>query len=357
MEGLRRNGVEVVECHESLWHGVEDRVRTASGGWKKPSFWWRVLRTYSRLLWKFRRIGDFDILWVGYPGQFDVFLAWLLARIRRTPLVWDIFMSIYLVALELELEQRSPFTVKMLRFFERIALRLPDLLIQDTPQYVQWLHNTYNIPVEKFRLVPIGVDDRNFHVIPVAKRNDNIFRVVYYGTYIPNHGVGYMIEAARLLNEDKSIHFDFIGQGPDQPMAQALAKRYNLQNTRFIDWMEKADLVKHVAHCDVCLGTFSTTRQSLMTVHNKIYEGMAMKKVVLTGDSPAVRSQFSHCEHIFLIERRNPASLADAIRTLRADPELRSKLVANGEQMFREHFDVRHIGERAAGHLRELISK
>jgi hypothetical protein len=33
IEGLRRNGVEVVECHERLWHSLEDRVQVASGGW------------------------------------------------------------------------------------------------------------------------------------------------------------------------------------------------------------------------------------------------------------------------------------------------------------------------------------
>ena len=31
VEGLRRNGVEVIECHEKLWEGIEDRVQAASG--------------------------------------------------------------------------------------------------------------------------------------------------------------------------------------------------------------------------------------------------------------------------------------------------------------------------------------
>ena len=33
IEGLRRNGVEVVECHALLWRRIEDRVAVASGGW------------------------------------------------------------------------------------------------------------------------------------------------------------------------------------------------------------------------------------------------------------------------------------------------------------------------------------
>ena len=36
--GLRLNGVEVIECHATLWHGIEDRVETTKGGWRKPAF-------------------------------------------------------------------------------------------------------------------------------------------------------------------------------------------------------------------------------------------------------------------------------------------------------------------------------
>ena len=36
IEGLRRNGVEVVECHAALWGGIEDRVKLARGGWAGP---------------------------------------------------------------------------------------------------------------------------------------------------------------------------------------------------------------------------------------------------------------------------------------------------------------------------------
>ena len=75
IEGLRRAGVEVIECHETLWHGIEDRVQVTSGGWISPAFLWRVLRTYGHLLAKYLKMGPYDIMVVGYPGQFDVYLA------------------------------------------------------------------------------------------------------------------------------------------------------------------------------------------------------------------------------------------------------------------------------------------
>ena len=82
MNGLRSQGITIIECHSNLWESVDDRVRAASGGWLHPSFWWRVIKTYVTLLHRYLRIGDYDVLLVGYPGHLDVFLAWILVKIK-----------------------------------------------------------------------------------------------------------------------------------------------------------------------------------------------------------------------------------------------------------------------------------
>lgn len=357
IEGLRRNGVEVIECHERLWRGLEDRVALISGGWMRPGFWWRALRTYARLLRRYRRVGDYDVLIVGYPGQFDVFLARLLSRLRHRPLVWDIFMSIYLIALERGLTEESHTTVNLIRQVERMACRLPDLLILDTTEYVAWFRAIHAVPSERFRLVPTGADDRIFKPVANECADDGLFRAVYYGTFIPNHGVEYIVEAARLLTDDPTISFELIGEGPDRDKAVALTQCYDLSNVDFVGWLSKEELMKRVSKADVCLGVFGITPQSLMTIQNKIYEGLAMAKPVITGDALAVRQALVHGEHLYLCERANPQALADAVRILKANADLRRRLAEGGYRLYREVFDLQHNGARYAAHLRELIER
>ena len=105
--GLRAQGVIVDECHSPLWHGVADRVAQAGGGWKRPAFWGRVLRAYWRLLRAHARTPPYDVLLVGYPGQFDVYLGRLLSRLRRRPLALDVLMSLHLIAEERGLTRRA----------------------------------------------------------------------------------------------------------------------------------------------------------------------------------------------------------------------------------------------------------
>lgn len=355
LEGLRRNGVIVLECHEPLWSGIEDRVRVASGGWFHPRFAWRVLRVYGRLLGRYLKMPEHEVLIVGYPGQFDVFLARLLSWLRHKPLVWDIFMSIYLIAVERGLDKHSRLSIRLLRGLEWLATRLPDRLIIDTPEYAAWFQATHQVALNQFRLVPTGADDRIFKPAAKPASDNGFFYVIYYGSFIPNHGVKYIVEAARRLAHTPAIHFELIGNGPDKEPASRLAQDYGLSNITFISWLDQAELINRVARAAVCLGAFGTTPQSLMTIQNKVYEGLALAKPVITGDSPAVRRTLQHGEHVYLVPRADPEALARAIETLHLDHTLQARLALSGYQLFKESFTVEALGEQMRRHLEEVV--
>jgi glycosyltransferase involved in cell wall biosynthesis len=357
IEGLRRNGVKVIECHEQLWHGTEDRVQVASGGWLRPAFWWRVTRTYLRLLWRYRHAEDYDVMVVAYPGQLDVFLARVLTWLRRKPLAWDILMSLYLILLERELSAQGQLASRLVHRLEKIACHLPDLLIVQTAASANWFHANYGIPPDRCYLVPIGADDRIFEPAYTEETGSDVFRVLYYGSFIPNHGVQYIVQAARLLADDKTISFELVGAGPDRSKAIELARQYALANVIFTDWLEKQALGLRIARADVCLGIFGVTPQSLMTLHNKVFEGLAMAKPVITGDSPAIREFLTHGEHVYLCERANPRALAEAIRALHGDVALRRRLAQQGHAAFvAGGYGLAGLGQRMRTALDDLIA-
>jgi glycosyltransferase involved in cell wall biosynthesis len=357
IEGLRLNGAEVIECHVPLWKGVEDRVRAASAGWLRPSFWLRVLAAYGRLVDVHRRIPGYDVMVLGYPGQFDVYPARLLSRLRRTPLVLDVFMSTSLIAQERGLVSRHPISGRLLFWLEKQAYRLPDLLIQDTPDYVDWLCGVFGLDADRFRLVPTGADDRIFHPFDSARPLDGTFHVVYHGSFIPNHGVPAILGAAHLLQGQPTISFELIGDGPDREAAERQVKEWRLANVQFTPWLAQEALVERLARADLCLGAFGTTPQSMMTVHNKIYEALAMRLCVVTGDSPAIRRAFEHGKELWLCERLDPGSLAAAILLLEADPALRRSLAESGYQAFRAQYTVAALGVRLCQHLEALMER
>lgn len=350
-EGLRRNGVRVTECHAPLWRGIEDRVAAVEGGFRRLGFLGRVVVAYAKALGSWLCAGDHDILMVGYPGQFDVFLARILATLRGRPLVMDVFMSIWLVAKERGLGG----VTDALRVVERTALSLPDRLLHDTAPYVDWLHRTHRTDPRRFRLVPTGADDRLFAPTGAVPEKDGRFRVLFHGTFIPNHGVETIVHAAHLLRDETDVRFEFVGDGPTRPAAEEIAREHALKNVRFTGWMDSADLAVKMETSHVCLGSFGTTPQSLMTVQNKIFEGLAMARPVISGDGPAVREALVSGRDLLLVGRRDPAELAAAILRLRDEPGLVERLAREGHARFLESYTVEAIGRTTRGWLEELL--
>ncbi len=354
ISALQSAGVDVIICHENLWHSIEDRVRVTAGGWRSPKFWWRVIKTYTRLIFKSFFIEEFDVMVVGYPGQFDVFLARIICSLKKKPLVWDVFMSLYLVAIERSLEASRHSAVNFLRRIERKALRIPDLLIQDTPQYVAWFLETYGIDADRFRLVPTGADNSIFKPIDDAGGKNDMFRVLYFGTFITNHGLDHIIDAAKVLAFRDDIEFLFIGVGPEKERIVHKAKTEKLENVNFLDWCSQAELVEQIGSADICLGAFGSTSQSLMTVQNKIYECMACGKAVITGISPAVQDQFADEGELKMCER-NGKSIAEAILYLKENPNLIQRISHQARQSFLDNYSVNALGKIFRAHLETVL--
>lgn len=354
ISALKSAGVDVAICHEALWKSIEDREHVTAGGWLSPKFWWRVIRTYTRLIGKSFLIGKFDIMVLGYPGQFDVFLARIICFLKKKPLVLDVFMSVYLIAIERKLEKPKHSAVNFLKKIEKKALEIPDLLIQDTQQYVNWFFDTYSIDSNRFRLVPTGADDNIFKPSEQPAVKKDKFQVLYYGTFIPNHGLDHILEAVKLLLSRDEIEFLFIGEGPEKPRIVLKAEKEKLKNVIFMGWCSQVELVKQIGLADVCLGAFGNTPQSLMTVHNKIYECMACGKTVLTGTSPAVQYQFTDEIELKMCERTGE-SIAEAILYLKENPEVRERIGISARQSFIEKYSINALGRTFRSHLENLI--
>lgn len=356
IHGLRENGVIVHECHATLWHSVADRVEQAGGGWRHPRFWGRVIRAYWSLFRAHAKTPEYDIMLVGYPGQFDVYLGRLLSWWRRKPMALDILMSLHLIAEERGLTKKSPLTGKLIFWLEKFGLKLPDLLIADTPEYQTYYTDKYNLANSEFQLIPLGVDDRIYSPRPHLHPPDDYFRVLYYGTFIPLHGVETILTAAALLQDQPQIRFDFYGDGQEKPKAEQLAKELGLKNVQFCGWIEKEKLPDEIAKSHICLGVFGTTKQSRCTIQNKIWEGMMMQRPVITGDAETIRAELDHKKHVYLVERANPKALMDAILELEATPELRCRMVEAAYKRVQQN-TIKSIGKKISNALSATLQK
>lgn len=347
---LESAGCEISECHVDLWGRREDRI-VREGKMKSVA---RALIAYPMLVWKFLRTPPVDIVFVPYPGHFDVPLLSLLCRLRRWPLIFDTFISLFdTIVLDRKLAPpRSPLGW-MSRGADAAACRMATLCLTDTPAHATYFAKTSGRSVKDFRVLWVGAREDLFVPHPEIEPRKNL--VVFYGSFIPLQGISTIIEAARLL-ESSGVAFRIIGDGQESPAIDALIGEYGVTNVERVGRVPLERLPLEIAAATICLGIFGTSDKAKRVVPHKLYEAVAVGRPVITGDTPAIRSAFEKDE-VYRVPVGSPEDLATAIEYLINNAEIRETLAASGHAKFRSHYSEGALVKLLHSHLNATVER
>jgi glycosyltransferase involved in cell wall biosynthesis len=322
-DGLRANGVEVEEIHASVWEGIEDKSQVAAFG-AKLSVLLRWLLAYPRLLWRLARSERPDVILIGYPGLLDALLVATLARTRRIPVAWDVFLSLYdTICEDRRLLEPSSIAARMLRWLERAALRRGHLLFMDTVAHARRLERLFNLPEGSCDAVWVGVETQFFRPrAPTEIMRGRSTRVLFYGQFIPLHGIDTIVAAASLLR-DQPIEWHLVGTGQEAGRIRKLLAEDPLPKVRWTEWLDYAQLNLHLADADLCLGIFGTSEKAASVIPNKVFQIVAAGRPLITRDSPAIRELLTPSPPCaYLVPPGDARALADAVLAYsRASPD------------------------------------
>ena len=351
----KRNGDNVVECHEPFWELSREKQHLFSVKSLIQSVF-KISAIYLRLIIKYFQIKGHDVVIVGYNGYFDMPLAKLLAKLRRKPLIFTPVFPLYETLVEdRKYVAKSSLKAKIIHKIDEIGCRLADLIIIETDEYLNYYHEEFAVPKEKFFKIPLGADEATFFPRKTPKVSSEHVKVLFYGKFIPLQGIQYIIEAAKLLESDTNVEFEIIGSGQLSEEIRTLAKKLEIKNVSFIEWVDYEKLPLHIHNADICLGIFGDTPKSMRGIPIKVYETLAMKKPVITGDSPAAREVFSNKSNAILCEMANAKALAESILLLKQDKDLRDKIAKEGHKLYHDLFSSERIARDLAIALKQCI--
>lgn len=182
----------------------------------------------------------------------------------------------------------------------------------------------------------------------MARKTDlkNKFTVGFHGTFIPLQGVQFIIRAAKELEHDREIVFEVVGSGQKHEEIISLAKELGLKTVNFVGMVPLDELPVRIRKPDICLGIFGDTQKALQVIPNKVYECIAMRKPVITSDTPAIRELFTDRENILLCRVADSKDLADKILVLKKDKKLMKKIAEGGYNLYKEHATPKVIAEK-----------
>lgn len=180
--------------------------------------------------------------------------------------------------------------------------------------------------------------------------------IVSVGNINPIKGYEYFIEAAAILSKiDKNLNFWIVGKNYKNQIKyfqklQRLTQDKGLDNFRFYGPSSEVRTVLKAADIYVCSSIAEASPIS-------VWEAMSMKKAIVSTDVGDVKRFVKNDDSGFIVPIRDSKALADRIKMLIQDANLREKLGERARSIAIESLDISICAKRHMEIYTEILSK
>jgi GT2 family glycosyltransferase/glycosyltransferase involved in cell wall biosynthesis len=349
----RAAGFDVCEIHVALWEKTRDKDASyfAPLGLLRLAGAW--IAAALKLVWRWRTSGGTAVVIVGFNGQLDVLLLRLLTLRYGPRIVYAPLVSVTETLVEDRRRySRDGLVARSFRALDRLCCRAADIVVADTREHRRYFVERLGVDPGRVVVCHLGADNATFRplpdIAPASERGDPV-EVLYFGQYLPLHGLDVVVDAVGRLSTRKDLRFTFIGTGEERPRIQRLVEA-SRANAEFRDWVPYDELGARIARADIVLGVFGASEKARMVVPNKVYEAALVGRAILTADTPAIREVFTDGDDIALC-RADGAELARRIVELASDAAKRHALGEAASRLMRTCFSDEALGRAWAGPL------
>lgn len=298
-----------------------------------------------------------DLVWVPVCRQRDILAACRWAHRRGVKVLFDPMISAWdKKVLEQMKWKAEESRAKKLHAHETVLMNAPDMVTWDTSCHLEFCAKQFGVPREKLRVLLTGTDETVFKPSEGERveKGGSVsvpFKVLYHGAYLPLHGTEYIVEAAR-MTQDEGIQWDFLGWGAYKAATEA--KAAGIKNIRFLDKVPYTDVPKVICAHDVVLGVFGTTEKASRVIGNKVYECMACARPTINEFCTGYPPEAKDCRAIKFIPPGDAKAIADAVRAYRDDWANRDAYFAEARAFFEKHLSMKVIKTQLAQILADM---
>lgn len=305
----------------------------------------RYFETLLRLL-AVRLFRDPDCYILGFRGYE---IQWLVRLITLgKPLILDHLMSPYdsLVREKRQIAEEG-IIAKLLYVYEKSTLKCSDAVLTDTAAHQVYFSQLFQVDPGKIHAIPVSTDEELFKRSSVGGRGEErSFRVLFYGSLLPLHGVDIILEAASILR-DKPILFVIVGgKGRSLASFRKQIDDLDLSNVIHKRWVDYDRLPQLIMTADLCLGgPFGNTGQARRVIAGKTFQFLAMEKATVVGRTDQAHG-FEDRKNCILVNQGDAEELASAIAWAFAHKDKLGEIGQRGRELYVTDYSIDIVKSR-----------
>lgn len=278
--------------------------------------------------------GSFDVAVVGSSALFLGLTAYALSHLRRIPWVLTV-TDLWPDTAVAQGQLASPGLIRLTERLATFVYARADAIVGVTQSICDALVKK-GIPEEKVLHIPNGTDTVLFSpsADSTADRNalgvEDKFVVMYAGTMGLAQGLDVVLDAAKLLQDERAVQFVLVGDGVDKSSLVNKARREGIGNVSFVDRQPRSKMPSLLNAADVVLVTLRKQPLFEGALPSKTSEALACARPVVMTIAGEAAELLERAEAGLAVEPDCPAALADAVRRMKAHPELAADMGRKG---------------------------
>ncbi len=323
------------------------------------SFVHRVLSFVSFMISSFTvglGVEDVDLVWGTSPPIFQGVTAWLLARLKGKPVLFEVrdLWPAFAIAVGV---LHNPLLIRASLWLERFLYQHADRVMVNSPGFIQ---HVLQRGARWIELIPNGADTAMFDPqsegteFRAFNHLEDKFVVLYAGAHGLSNDLNVVLEAANLLRKNRAIHFLFVGDGKDKALLRARAEELQLDQVSFFPPVPKSGMGEVLAGADACIAILKPLEMYKTTYPNKVFDYMAAGRPVVLAIDGVIRAVVEAADAGIAVPPGDPAALADAVRQLANDPARARQMGLSGRQHIEKNFDREKLAQKLVLLLQEM---
>lgn len=298
--------------------------------------------------WASLLVPNVDVVWGTSPPIFQVVTAWLIARLKRIPLLFEVRDLWPAFAIQVGV-LKNPILIRLSEGLERFLLKRADCVVVNSPGFISHVKERGAQWVE---CIPNGADLALFDQMnrEVNQRPryglEGKFVVLYAGAHGLSNDLGTVLSAADQLKQFPDIRIVFVGDGKEKPALIQQAVQMRLPNVIFLDAVTKREIPAILAMADACLAILKPIPLYGTVYPNKVFDYMAVGKPIILAMEGVIRQLVEQAQAGIIVTPGDATALAQAILTLKNQPVIAQAMGQNGRKLIENEFNRQSLAQR-----------
>ncbi|MBD5307440.1 MAG: glycosyltransferase family 4 protein [Bacteroides sp.] len=185
-----------------------------------------------------------------------------------------------------------------------------------------------------------GIDLKEFAYVPEPE--EEVINIIFTARMVREKGVCDLIEAAEMLKPQYQGKIRFLLCGRLTPNKTGITEDYMKEHCdgEYINWLGERNDVKQLLEKSHIMAFPSYYREG---VPKSLIEASAIGRPIVTCDSTGCRDVVEDGVNGFLVEPQSPKQIAEALKKLIDDPELRRRMGKKSREFAERDFSIEKV--------------